>query len=147
MIKNVYGTYIDTEKPVTGVTNLNSDQIPEWFNEEFYNAIDLNFEEYENELLDLHIRGLISHEEFESMLENYQSDITTYLLGDWIKNTSGQYEPDPDGEYSAIYDNNDNTLQIVLSKTTKRCNHCSPCFLGQADLDSDGDFLAYCLPD
>jgi len=43
MIKNVYGTYIDTEKPVTGVTNLNSDQIPEWFNEEFYNAIDLNF--------------------------------------------------------------------------------------------------------
>lgn len=144
--KNVYGKWMDTEKPVTGVTNGNN--APDWFNDEFYYAIDLGFVEFENELLDLHNRGLITHDEFESELENYESNgMTTYLLGDWLQDKNLQYYPDPDGEYSAIYDSNDNIIQVVLSKTTKRCNHCSPCFPGQGDLDSDGDFLTYCLPE
>lgn len=147
MIKNIYGKWMNTEKPVTGVTTLNSNSVPEWFDEEFYNAIDLNFIEFERDLLNQLEQGLIDADTFEYERDCYESDSTTYLLGDWLLDDDNKYYPDPDGDYSAIYDNNDNTLQIVQSKTTRRCNHCSPCFPGQADLDSDGEFLAYCLPE
>lgn len=146
-VKNIYGIWIDTEKPVTGVTNLNSDQIPEWFNDEFIYAIDLNFEKFEKDLLDQLKNEMIDEDTFQYERDCYESDTTTYLLGQWIKDSDGKYTPDLDGDYSAIYDNNDNTLQVVFSKNTKRCNHCSPCFPGQGDLDSDGDFLTYCLPE
>ena len=142
--KNVYGKLMDTEIPVTGVTNGNN--VPDWFNDEFYNAIALGFENYESDLKDSLDTGMINESEYNDMLDGYESDMTTYLVGDWIKDKNDQWIPDPDGEYSAIYDNNDNYIQVVLSKTTKKCNHCSPCFPGQGDLDSDGEFLAYCLP-
>lgn len=143
-IKNIYGTYMDTDKPVTGVTNGN--HVPDWFNDEFYNAIDLNFIEFERELLEQLEQGLIDDDTFQYERDCYEPYCTTYLLGDWLIDDDGKYYPDPDGEYSAIYDNNDNIIQVVLSKTTKRCNHCSPCYPNQVDLDSDGEFLGYCLP-
>ena len=143
--KNIYGKWMDTDIPVTGVTTGNN--VPDWFDDEFYNAIDLGFENYESDLKDSLDTGMIDQSEYDDMLDSYEPNMTTYLIGDWIKDENDQWIPDPDGDYSAIYDNNDNYIQIVLSKTTKRCNHCSPCFPGQADLDSDGEFLAYCLPD
>ena len=144
--KNVYGKLMDTEIPVTGVTNGNSDSIPDWINDEFYNAIDLNFESFEKELLSQLEQKLIDEDEFQYKRDCYESDMTTYLLGNWIKDSNDKYIPDPDGEYSAIYDNNDNVYQVVYSKFTTRCNHCSPCFPGQGDLDSHGEFLTYCFP-
>jgi hypothetical protein len=72
----------------------------------------------------------------------------TVLIGSWIK-VDGKYEPDKSGEYAAIV--NETTTQVVWSRHTKRCALCSPCYPGQADLDTlpgkYGDILAYCLPD
>lgn len=76
------------------------------------------------------------------------------LIGDWKssykKDGSIQYEPDENGEFSAIVNSSSfSTIQVVLSKwTTKVRAMCSPCFPGQADLDSGaGDILCYTLPD
>ena len=38
------------------------------------------------------------------------------------------------------------TTQVVASEWVAKCRMCSPCFPGQGDLDSPGDFLTYSLP-
>ena len=47
-------------------------------------------------------------------------------------------------EYSLIV--GETYTQVVWSKQTKRCTLCSPCYPGQGDLDTPGDFLSYDLP-
>jgi len=99
--KNVYGKWMDTEQPVTGVTNGN--HVPEWFNDEFYNAIDLGFIEYENELLDQLEQGLIDDDTFQYERDCYEPCNTTYLLGDWLIDDNGKYYPDPDEDDSMFF--------------------------------------------
>lgn len=90
------------------------------------------FEVDEDELFDL----MCEHEE--------------KLIGDWKKDDDGYYIPDEEKEFAAIQTSSSfNCVQVVWSKfTTNVRAMCSPCFPGQADLDSgDGYILAYCLPD
>ena len=143
-VKNVYGAWMDTEKPVTGVQSMNT--LPEWvYDNMSYNSIDLDYENHvRNRDMEL-ANGLIDQEEYDQELESWENESPTLLIGDWIKDDRDLYYPDPKGEYAAIV--RETEIQVVFSKNTKRCNHCSPCFPGQADLDSDGDFLAYCLPE
>lgn len=72
------------------------------------------------------------------------------LIGDWKKNNDDLWEPDRDGEFAAIVtDSTFNCVQVVWSRwTTNVRAMCSPCFPGQADLDSgEGNIIAYTLPD
>lgn len=72
------------------------------------------------------------------------------IFGNWKKNSDGLWEPDKEKEFAAILTSSSfNCVQVVWSKfTTKVRAICSPCFPGQADLDSgEGEILAYCLPE
>ena len=72
------------------------------------------------------------------------------LLGDWKKNSEGLWEPDTTKEFAAIVTSSTfNCVQVVWSKYTREVRAmCSPCFPGQADLDSGaGNILCYDLPD
>lgn len=138
---NHYGKWVSSDTPVTGVRSNNN--IP-WLYEELQsgNEIDLDYEEYVREL---ELQGL-SDEEMENELEFYESSDATYLIGGWILDTNtNQYEVDENSEYSAIV--RSEVTQIVWSKTVKTGALCSPCYPGQVDLDSTGDYLAYDLPD
>ena len=139
---NHYGKYIDKNTPITGVVQNNN--VPAIYNEICSgNEIDLDFEMF---ILDRKSQGL-SEEQINYELEHFElCDVCTYLIGDWVKGEDGLYEPNPLGEYSAIV--RESVTQVVYSKYTKRCNLCSPCYPGQADLDSPNEdgFLAYDLP-
>ena len=127
---NHWGVWVDSEIPTTGVISNNS---VEFLNDELYSGIDLDYENWLKENVN------------EEDLDYYESGPdTTYLLGDWLKDEEDKYYPDPAGEYAAIC--GEIYTQVVFSKYTKKCALCSPCYPGQGDLDSEGEFLAYTLP-
>lgn len=126
-----YGITVDSETPITGVFLTNK---PEWFIKELNKGIDIDFEEH---------CKTCSAEYHDDCYES--NDETTYIVGDWIKNKEGKYEPDPAGEYSAI--SSGTYSQVVRSKFVSRTTLCSPCFPGQGDLDTIGEFLTYTLPE
>lgn len=134
MLKNHWGIQVDSEIPITGVETNNR---IEFLTDEIYssNSINLTFETWVKEE-----RPSIEEQ------EDYEwSNDQTFLIGSWKKDSDGLYIPDQTGEYSAIV--GEIYTQVVWSRTTKKCALCSPCYPGQADLDSTGEFLAYCLPD
>ena len=128
--------YWDKYKGITigGVISNNS---VEFLNDEIFNgnSIDLDYEAFLEENSD------VEEEDFPEYESNGDS---TYLIGNWLKDESGKYYPDPDGEYAAIC--GEIYTQVVFSKYTKLCALCSPCYPGQGDLDSVGEFLTYNLP-
>jgi hypothetical protein len=77
--------------------------------------------------------------------ENEDVESDDYFYGDWIYR-KGLYHVDEDGEYSAIHCNNNFVVQVFKSKYIIKCALCSPCFPNQGDVDTPGDFWAYCLP-
>ncbi len=157
-----YGVMIDLAKPTTGVVQNNS---VEWLYEDADQGIDLAWEEHvaeckgkcfecgEEESADVHeVEGGHDFEEDDGRCHDncgpYERG--TVLAGSWRKGEDGKYEPDETGEYAAIV--GETCTQIVWSKTTRRVRAlCSPCYPGQADLDSgtaaEGEgYLAYDLP-
>lgn len=135
---NHYGITIDSEVAITGVVSNNT---PEWLNEEIDKGINLDYEDYMASAED----GEPEDDEVEHDFMEYESQPSdTILIGAWIKDQDGKYEPDPEGEYSAIC--GEVYTQVVQSKFTKRTNLCSPCYPGQGDLDTPGSWLAYDLP-
>lgn len=133
---NHWGKWVDSEVPVTGVAQNNR---VEFLSEEIDAGTDITLEEY----VDDNFEGLES-EEVDKAIEDWDSSQDTILIGKWRKDSNGQYEPDPSGEYAAIV--GEVYTQVVFSKVTKRCALCSPCYPGQGDLDTPGDFLTYDLP-
>jgi len=137
-VTNHWGIWVDKNQPITGVIN---NYFAEWLTEEsIYNSIDLDLESHITECSEC------QNDQYCEAMEYWEySD--TFLLGDWILDTNtGLYEPDPQGDYSAIYHVDSNTTQVVYSKYLKKCALCSPCYPGQGDLDTTGDYLAYDLP-
>jgi hypothetical protein len=134
MLKNHWGIQVDSETPITGVETNNR---IEFLADEIYssNSINLTFETWVKE----ECPSIEEQEDYE------WSNDQTFLIGSWKKDSDGLYIPDQTGEYSAIV--GEIYTQVVWSRTTKKCALCSPCYPGQADLDSTGEFLAYCLPD
>lgn len=73
------------------------------------------------------------------------------LIGDWKKNEDGKFEPDEDGEFSAIYNPDHGTIQVVYSEYKIRCARTSPCYPHQGDVGTPPDIgydtmTAYILP-
>ncbi len=137
-IVNHYGKYVNVDQPITGVINgngiawdcVNDDECLTC--EEAYKAIEEN-------------DGWNDYQKQEAYDEIECDPCHTKIFGDWILDTNtGEHSPDPNGEFAAI--ENEDYVQVVFSKFTKRCNLCSPCYPGQGDLDSTGEFLTYALP-
>lgn len=117
---------------VTGVHNAND--IEHW--DDIEQGIDLDYE--------AHTKECETYQQ-EGSCECF-TDTGTTLIGSWKKDTEDKYEPNPDGEYSAIYNPDYNTIQVVRSKYTIKCAPCSPCYPGQGDVDSPGDLIGFMLP-
>ena len=82
-------------------------------------------------------------------LERLDGEGATYLIGDWIKGQDGKYSPTGiigKCGFSAIYDSNDNYIQVVQSRWVARCALCSPCFPNQGDMESAGEHWTFMLP-
>lgn len=132
--------------PVVGITN----QLPDWVYDLIDKGIDLAYEEA---VAELEAQGK-TEDEIDKELENFES--STMLVGDWTEDENGKYIIDENGDegFAASYNNeNGDILSIEFSKTTKWCNHTSPCYRMQdggpcGDLDTKGDsVLAYALPE
>jgi hypothetical protein len=62
----------------------------------------------------------------------------------WYPKRKIGYMPDEKAEYSTII--REFTSQVVRSNWFIRGALCSPCYPGQVDVDSPGEFLAYSFP-
>jgi len=123
-----WGLSVDSEVPVTGVLNSNS---TEFLFEDAIKGIDINFEEHCKEC---------KNEYHDNC---WMDDEPTYLIG-FKKDDKGEYVLDERAEYSAIVGQQE--TQVLRSGFVSRTALCSPCFPGQGDLDTPGEFLAYNLP-
>ena len=124
-----WGVTVNSEVPTTGVPNSND---PEFLYEEaFRSGIDINFEEHCKEC---------KNEYHDNC---WMDDEPTYLIG-FKKNEKGEHVLDEKAEYSAIVGQQE--TQVLRSGYVSRVTLCSPCFPGQGDLDTPGEFLAYNLP-
>jgi hypothetical protein len=125
---NHYGIQVHKDVPITGV--YNSHTLCQLISDEYHNAIDLTCNECEQYDIDV--------------CDNCDHSEHTLLIGGW-KNINGLWEPDEDaGEYSLLV--RGTYTQVVWSKYTARKALCSPCFPGQGDVDTDGDYLTYVIP-
>jgi len=130
MIKNHWGHTVDSEVPTTGV--LNSTDAEFLYEDAIYHGgIDINFEEHCKECKN------------EYHDDCWMDDKPTYLIG-FKKNEEGDYVLDEKAEYSAIVGQQE--TQVLRSGYVSRVTLCSPCFPGQGDLDTPGEFLAFTLP-
>ena len=141
-VSSHYSMLIDHDTPVTGVIQANT---VEWLSDEIFggDSVDLGWEEYLAEFEAEHGREPTDEENDEASMGMEGS---THLIGDWRKLPKGAYEEVKDGPkgFSAIV--GETYTQVVWSKTTTRAALCSPCFPGQADIGTPGEYLAYTLP-
>ena len=130
---------------VVGVIGLNKVNM-ECIDYDFYNAIDLFYEENKID----HIKtcdddDCIADDHDTYIQQDYVSG-EVHLLN-YIKDPiTNIFVPDMSKDFSAIYDSNDNILQITYSKYVTYSACCSPCFPGQGDLYNEGNLLTYTLP-
>ena len=173
MLKNHYGITVDSEKPITGVFQKNHIS---YLGDELFNSISLNYEEHLNEIVDEkvgEIQRLLDELDGETMEasvrdikdicealeypEDQLEDIETndWLIGFvkifikeegwyWFDALKYGYKPDENAEYSAIV--GEIYTQVVESKWLIKCALCSPCYPGQGDANSNGEFLTYSFP-
>ncbi len=141
---NHYGKWVDSEEPVTGV--LNNNQVNwEWIDDGHCLTCDEAGDEEEQRLRALYMDEEEIDDEMQDFFDGLECDGShTKLLGNWHQ-TNGLWEHNPEGEWAAI--GRESTIQVVWSKTTTRGALCSPCYPGQVDLGSKGEFLAFTLPD
>jgi hypothetical protein len=140
-------------KPRVGVVSIHS--LADFVFDEIDRGIDLGWEEFNNDLEDQIEAGEITEDEAEQKRDSYQSCDNTHLFGDWKQDKKGLYVIDRDGPdgFSATYNSGSGNVCIEYSKTTKKCNQTSPCYVMAdgsgpcGDLDTPGDsVLAYSLP-
>lgn len=130
MQTNHYGIRVDSDIPITGVFSIHN---LEWICEDMDNkGIDPDFE--------AHVRECPN----EYHEECYGEGNSTTLIGFIFDEKSGKYDIDPKAEYSAIV--SETYVQVVKSGYGIRCALCSPCYPGQGDADTAGDFLCYSVP-
>jgi hypothetical protein len=126
-----YSIPVSSEIPITGVVDTSA---PEWLLEEVHlHGIDIGFEEHTKEC----------NKEYHD--DCYYNECPSYIIG-YKKDEKGDFVPDTASEFSAIVNGNENTTQVTHSKWVSRVALCSPCYPGQGDLVSSGDYLAYTLP-
>ena len=136
-----YGVFLALDEITTGVYNGN--QI-NWDCMD-YDFICLDCESAIQEFKDMNPDYTDS--ELDQEYDSLYCDGHTHLYGSWVLDDKDNYMPDESGDYSIIYNSNYNTLQVIWSETIITGGLCSPCYPGQVDVGSQGDFKAYGLPD
>lgn len=158
-----WGKWVSSDIPTTGVISCNS---LEWIYEETdYRAVtNLSYDNY----LEYHLGDMTRQwqqdndtddtpdddllEQWRDELgEQYEENCDTFLIGDWVADSTGQYQIDYGGtnHFAAIvdYDFSGGIVQVVWSRYVTSARLCSPCCPGQCDLDSNGgDYMGYDLP-
>jgi len=149
---NHWGKWVNPDVPVTGVISLND--VIQFVSDELTFGTNLTAADALQDYIESHINhynrkpNRISIDKFWDQWEDQPSD--NWIIGDWKKDKDGLYEPDITGEYAAIV--RESVVQVIWSKyVTKVKNLCSPCYPGQADVNSgkdekEGKFLSYNLP-
>lgn len=137
-IVNHWGKTVNSNKPITGVLSIHSIAW-EWITDE----ICLTCEQI---ISDIESDESLSDEEKEHELEFLECDSShDKIIGDWLQDENGKYYPDESKEFAAIV--RETTVQVVWSTHITTGGLCSPCYPGQVDLDSTGEFKAYTLPE
>ncbi len=141
---NHWGKWVSSNVPVTGVVSNNSISW-EWMDEVVCLDCSPEFNEDGEENWDF-VECDGSH---------------TKLYGDWtisdtkpteevrvlfFKDNKYYYPTVTDGDEVCSIISREDVCQIVYSSYTQRGALCSPCYPGQVDLDSEGEFLGYTLP-
>ncbi len=122
---------ISDKQILTGVINIYTVH-SELIDKIFQDGVDLDYLQY-------------IEENGKNAAEDYECENPTILLG-FKKDDNDEWDTDEDAEYSLKYNGNQATIQVVHSKYIKKnCAICSPCYPGQADLESIGDLTAYAL--
>jgi hypothetical protein len=149
MQTNHYGFHLDTDTPTTGVFSMNG---LEWIHDELFsdNAIDPDCEPFLIRAAEEAKAEGISFNEDLFNWDGYEQS-KAFIGFRMVDGTADnpQYEPDPEAEYSAIASlgsYGSNILQVVASKWGIKCALCSPCYPGQGDADTPGEFLCYSVP-
>jgi len=126
------------DKVYTGVYSIHSF---EFIHEETQAGIDLS---WENAVTDYMAEHQNTREAAELAVAYMEMDSDTYLIGFRHDKGRDQFVEDPEADYSAIvrYDAF-MTVQVTRSKWVTTGAPCSPCFPGQIDGDSPGDFKCY----
>jgi hypothetical protein len=135
---NHWGIWVNSEEPITGVLSVHS---VNWEYMDYGICLDCEsiIEEIESD-------ESLDEDGRQDELDSVECDSShVKLYGDWIQDDNGQYAPDKNKEFAAI--GHESELQIIWSTAVTRGALCSPCFPGQCDLDSEGEFMAYTLPD
>lgn len=134
MRTNHWGYSVDSEEATTGVFHAGG---MEHLSDDCFasDAIDLAWEDHK-----LYCEKYKENDECDC---DYESD--RFLIG-FKLGEDNLFAPDKDAEYSAIVNFDRNTIQVIKSKWGIRCALCSPCYPGQGDGDTPGDYLAYAVP-
>ena len=137
---NHYGFGVYSDTPVTGVFSNNS--LEYIFEDCDLSGVDPDYQDAWEEALRTQQPGEELSEDWFN--DGYQQ--SRALIG-FRLNLAGEWEPDPNAEYSAIVSfDGMNICQVVASKWRIRGALCSPCCPGQVDADTEGEFLAYSVP-
>ena len=136
-VTNHWGKWVNSEEPITGVIS-NNNICWEWVNDECLTCQEI-YDDIEND-------ESLDEDQKQDQLDYIECDSShTKIFGDWILDTNtGQYDIDPNGEFAAI--EREDVTQVVYSKYTCRAALCSPCYPGQGDIDTPGQYLTYTLP-
>jgi hypothetical protein len=130
MQTNHYGATVDSETPTTGVFGMNN---LGWIGDDMFgmDAIDLAWED--------HLAECKNEDHDHCGPQESGTILIGFMMGE-----DGKYIENPDAEYSAIC--GEVYVQVTRSKYALRCALCSPCYPGQGDADSPGEFLCYSVP-
>jgi hypothetical protein len=142
MITNHYGITVDSEKPVTGVFSNNR---IEFLSEEIFagNYVGLCQEDYLEEIYPKEEEEFDGDMGSEDFLIGFIKTTDKEKAFYWYPKRKIGYMPDEKAEYSTII--REFTSQVVRSNWFIRGALCSPCYPGQVDADTSGEFLAYSL--
>jgi hypothetical protein len=134
---NHWGKLVNSENPVTGVLSSNS-LAWEFVNDDICLTCEGIISEIESD-------ESLSDEDKQNELEFMECDSShDKIMGNWLKDEEGKYYPDESKEFAAII--REDVVQVVWSTHITTGALCSPCYPGQVDLDSLGEFKAYTLP-
>lgn len=132
---NHWGVPVDPKIPTTGVFHINNlEHI--WEDVECGDSIDLTWEE--------HVATCVDYKENEEC--DCYIESSDYLIEFEKNEKTGLFDPNPKAEYSAIVRGDSGIVQVVKSKWAVRAALCSPCYPGQGDGDTPGEYLAYSVP-
>ena len=149
MIKNHYGITVDSDIPITGVFQNNHCEY--LFDDIVHDGINLGWYWY-NHVEECTDQDCIDNDHESAMdyqgyfygligfIETTEKDKSWY----WFPKQKIGFLLDDSAEYSAIV--GEIYTQVVRSQYVIKCQLCSPCYPGQGDANTNGDYIAYSVP-